>query len=51
MASTSPTPDHLIPVIVGIGEITDRPTELTAGLEPMALLEEALRRAENDSGG
>src|ERR1700743_1218399 len=47
----SPTPEHLIPVIVGIGEITDRPAELTAGLEPLALLEEALRRAEADSGG
>src|SRR6202012_4453707 len=47
----SPTPDHFIPVIVGIGEITDRPAELTAGLEPLALLEEALRRAEADSGG
>ncbi|HEY3792904.1 MAG TPA: acetyl-CoA acetyltransferase [Bradyrhizobium sp.] len=52
--SSSPTPDHLIPVIVGIGEITDRPVELTAGLEPLeplALLEQALRRAEADSGG
>ncbi len=51
MPNTSPTPDHLIPVIVGIGEITDRPAELTAGLEPLALLEAALKRAEADSGG
>jgi acetyl-CoA C-acetyltransferase len=48
---TPPTPDHVIPVIIGIGEITDRPSDLTAGLEPLALLEEALRRAEKDSGG
>jgi acetyl-CoA C-acetyltransferase len=45
-----PTPADLIPVIVGVGEITDRPKELTAGLEPLALLEEALKRAEEDSG-
>jgi acetyl-CoA C-acetyltransferase len=51
MSKSSPTPDHLIPVIVGVGEITDRPAELTTGLEPLALLEEALRRAEADSGG
>jgi acetyl-CoA C-acetyltransferase len=46
----SPMPDDRIPVIVGVGEITDRPTEITAGLEPLALLEEALKRAERDSG-
>jgi acetyl-CoA C-acetyltransferase len=46
----SPIPDDRIPVIVGVGEITDRPTEIAAGLEPLALLEEALRRAEQDSG-
>jgi acetyl-CoA C-acetyltransferase len=45
-----PTPADLIPVIVGVGEITDRPKELTAGLEPLALFEEALKRAEEDSG-
>src|SRR5580704_17113092 len=46
----SPLPDSRIPVIAGIGEITDRPKEIAAGLEPLALLEEALRRAEADSG-
>jgi acetyl-CoA C-acetyltransferase len=46
----SPVSDDRIPVIVGVGEITDRPKELTAGLEPLALLEEALKRAEEDSG-
>jgi acetyl-CoA C-acetyltransferase len=43
-------PADRIPVIVGIGEITDRPTEITDGLEPLALLVEALTRAEADSG-
>jgi acetyl-CoA C-acetyltransferase len=47
----SPVSDDRIPVIVGVGEITDRPKEIAAGLEPLALLEEALRRAEADSGG
>jgi acetyl-CoA C-acetyltransferase len=45
----TPSPDR-IPVIVGIGEITDRPKEITDGLEPLALLVEALKRAEADSG-
>jgi acetyl-CoA C-acetyltransferase len=45
------SPDDRIPVIVGVGEIVDRPTEISAGLEPLTLLEEALRRAEQDSGG
>jgi acetyl-CoA C-acetyltransferase len=39
-----------IPVIVGVGEIVDRPKEIADGLEPLALLEVALRRAEADSG-
>src|ERR1700739_2823904 len=46
---TSLPPDR-IPVIVGIGEIVDRPKEITAGLEPLELLEQALRRAEQDAG-
>src|ERR1700686_3908280 len=48
---SSPLPDHLIPVIVGVGEIVDRPKEIAKGLEPLALLVEALKRAEQDSGG
>ncbi len=39
-----------IPVIVGVGEIVDRPKEITEGLEPLTLLEQALKRAEDDSG-
>jgi acetyl-CoA C-acetyltransferase len=47
---TSPVSDDRIPVIVGIGEIVDRPKEITEGLEPLILLEQALKRAETDSG-
>src|SRR3984893_313435 len=48
---TSPVPDDRIPVIVGVGEVVDRPKEIAKGLEPLALLVEALKRAETDSGG
>src|SRR5471030_2018473 len=51
MSSASPVSEDRIPVIVGVGEIADRPKEITDGLEPLALLEEALKRAEADSGG
>src|SRR3954462_2801843 len=43
-------PEDRIPVIVGVGEIVDRPKDIAAGLEPLTLLEEALKRAEADSG-
>ncbi|KYH00691.1 acetyl-CoA acetyltransferase [Bradyrhizobium sp. DOA1] len=43
-------PEERTPVIVGIGEIVDRPKEITEGLEPLDLLEQALRRAEADAG-
>jgi acetyl-CoA C-acetyltransferase len=46
----SPVPEDRIPVIVGVGEIVDRPKDIAAGLEPLALLEQALRHAEADSG-
>src|SRR3979490_765565 len=45
-----PVPDDRIPVIVGVGEIVDRPKEIAEGLEPLTLLEQALKRAEADSG-
>ena len=32
-------PEDRIPVIVGVGEIADRPKDIAAGLEPLALLE------------
>ena len=48
--TTSPLPEDRIPVIVGVGEIVDRPRDIVAGLEPLDLLEQALKRAETDSG-
>jgi len=48
--SPSLAPDR-IPVIVGVGEFSDHPAELTAGLEPIDLMVKALRLAEQDSGG
>lgn len=47
---TSLAPDR-IPVIVGVGEFSDHPAELTAGLEPIDLMVKALQQAEQDSGG
>ncbi|HEU0083707.1 MAG TPA: acetyl-CoA acetyltransferase [Bradyrhizobium sp.] len=47
--SSAMSPER-IPVIVGVGEIADHPAELTAGLEPLALLEAAVRRAGEDAG-
>jgi acetyl-CoA C-acetyltransferase len=49
--ANSPVSEDRVPVIVGVGEITDRPADLKSGLEPLALLEEALKRAEANSGG
>jgi acetyl-CoA C-acetyltransferase len=49
--SKSSLPEDRIPVIVGVGEIVDRPKDIAAGLEPLTLLEHALKRAEADSGG
>jgi acetyl-CoA C-acetyltransferase len=43
-------PAERIPVIVGVGEIVDRPKEIGGGLEPLALMVKALQRAEADSG-
>jgi acetyl-CoA C-acetyltransferase len=48
--SNYPLPADRIPVIVGVGEIVDRRKEIVEGLEPLALMVEALRRAEADSG-
>jgi acetyl-CoA C-acetyltransferase len=50
-STTSPVSEDRIPVIVGVGEIVDRPKEIVSGLEPLILLEQALQRAEADSGG
>lgn len=39
-----------IPVVVGVGEIKDRPDDPLLALEPARLMAEALRRAADDSG-
>ena len=44
------SPDRT-PVIIGLGEIKDRPEDPACGLEPLALMAEALRRADADAGG
>lgn len=50
MVKANAVPADRIPVIVGVGEVVDRPPDLKDGLEPLALLEAALRRAEDDAG-
>jgi acetyl-CoA C-acetyltransferase len=47
----SPLPEDRIPVIVGVGEIVDRRRTSLPTSSPSFLLEQALRRAEADSGG
>jgi acetyl-CoA C-acetyltransferase len=49
MSNTTP-PDR-IPVIIGAGEIIDRPVDPAQALEPLALMAEAARRAATDAGG
>ncbi len=39
------------PVIVGVGQINDRPEKATDGLDPVQLMVEALRRADANAGG
>lgn len=40
-----------IPVIVGVGQLNDRPTDPASGLDSQALMREALRLADADAGG
>lgn len=49
-AARTAIPADRIPVIVGVGEISDHPTNPAEGLEPVALIVAALRRAEADAG-
>ena len=44
------SPDR-IPVIAGIGEVTDRPKDVSTALEPVALMAEAARRADTEARG
>ncbi|WP_022976937.1 enoyl-CoA hydratase-related protein [Nevskia ramosa] len=40
-----------LPVIIGVGDITDRPEKGQSGHEPMRLIEQAARLADQDAGG
>ena len=40
-----------MPVLVGVGQINDRPADPAEGLSAVALMAEALRRADADAGG
>lgn len=40
-----------IPVIVGVGQVNDRPADPRQGLDPVGLMEAALREADRDAGG
>lgn len=42
---------HRIPVIVGVGQINDRPDDNSAALDTLALMKAALERADEDAGG
>lgn len=46
----TPNPEHT-PVIVGVGQVNDRPEKPQDGLDPTGLMTEALRRADRDAGG
>ncbi|MXP29933.1 acetyl-CoA acetyltransferase [Porphyrobacter algicida] len=43
--------EERIPVIVGVGQINDRPATPQDGLDPVGLMAQALRRADSDAGG
>ncbi|MEQ1549642.1 acetyl-CoA acetyltransferase [Sphingorhabdus sp.] len=44
------TDSERIPVIIGVGQINDRPEDPDNGLDPLGLMVEAMKRAETDSG-
>ena len=44
-------PADRTPVIIGVGEVVDRPVDLALALEPLALMAAAVRAADADAGG
>nr|WP_310525478.1 acetyl-CoA acetyltransferase [Polymorphobacter sp.] len=44
-------PADRTPVIIGVGEINDRPSDPALALEPLALMAAAVRAADDDAGG
>ncbi len=49
--NNSPAANDRVPVIAGVGEFSDHPAAIRSGLDPIALMMEALKRAEQDCGG
>jgi len=43
--------DARIPVIIGVGQVNDRPKQDAEGMDPIGLMKEALGRADRDAGG
>lgn len=43
-------PPERIPVIIGVGQINDRPADPDAGLDSLGLMQAALKAAEDDAG-
>ncbi len=43
-------PDHLLPIVVGVGQCTHRPADLADAREPLALMADASRAALVDAG-
>lgn len=48
--STAPMDADRIPVIIGVGQINDRPADDAAGLDSLGLMRAALAEAERDAG-
>jgi acetyl-CoA C-acetyltransferase len=46
-----PLPADRTPVIIGVGEVLDRPGDPATALEPLALMAAAVRAADADAGG
>ena len=42
---------HSTPVIIGVGEVVDRPSDLRLSKEPLRLMADAMGRANEDAGG
>src|SRR5690349_20191571 len=51
MASVDNAAARRIPVIVGVGQLNDRPADDAAALDTLALMTAALHRADHDAGG
>lgn len=47
----SETDPYKTPVIIGVGQINDRPAQPSEGMDPIGLMAGALRNADEDAGG